>query len=130
MAEEPFESVASCPNPACKSPILSSHPYPWCTVCGERFPENIQSLLPRLQEAKMKAATIREDLLQEVSETAKPVEILGRPLHCVICKHDHFFCEKVDSKAVLAAALLGTIAASRGAYFICAECGYIHWFCR
>lgn len=57
--------VAYCPNPGCAAPIQGDHPYPWCTACGERFPESLQLKLPRLREGKAQARAEKEALRSE-----------------------------------------------------------------
>jgi hypothetical protein len=56
------EVIASCPNPGCGKPIRSDHPYSWCSACGERLPDAIQSQLRRLQEITAQAAAARLSL--------------------------------------------------------------------
>src|SRR5688500_17649572 len=126
MAEAPSERIANCPNPDCKSPILSNHPNPWCTECGERLPEDIQLRLSRVQETRTRAAAAVAQLQR--ADAPQPVEVAGRALQCVICRHDHFFSRVVDSTMVVAAAILGAHMSNvRGTYHVCAECGYVHW---
>src|SRR5215212_7976632 len=129
LAEAPSERIANCPNPDCKSPILSNHPYPWCAECGERFPEDIQARLSRVQETRTKAAVAMADLQR--SAAAQPIEILGRPLQCVVCRHNRFFRQEkeIDLATALTAPFFGaSVANSSGTYLLCAACGYVHWF--
>jgi len=121
--------VANCPNPDCKASILESEPYPWCTECGERLPEELQSQLPRIREGRTKAAAALANLEKQDVRDAGPVEVLGRPLFCTICRHDHFFRQEVDLDVVAGAVLLGiSLGAASGTYLVCAACGYVHWF--
>lgn len=97
--------------------------------CGERLPEELQSQLPRIREGRTKAAAELANLAKQDIRGAAPVEILGRPLLCIICQHDHFFRREVDWPTVAAAAFLGiSLGAASGTYLICAACGYVHWF--
>jgi hypothetical protein len=57
--------IAPCPNPGCAEPIRQDHPYPWCTACGERFPESLQRKLLKVHEGKARAQAAREGLLSE-----------------------------------------------------------------
>lgn len=58
----------------------------------------------------------------------KKIEVGGRPLKCVVCRHDEF----TEREALLNTAglsFLGLDWANRTATcFICDSCGYIHWF--
>lgn len=129
MAEKPSKRIANCPNPDCGVPVYSNHPYPWCTGCGERFPESLQARLPRVQETRKKAEVARENLA--AAEGPWPAQVLGRPLRCLICGHGKFFHYAVGSNEILVASLLGVDTAKpQGTYFVCADCGYVHWFRR
>lgn len=54
--------IASCPNPECGASVREDHPYPWCVSCGERFPESLQSRLPKLKprEGPLPGLTVEE----------------------------------------------------------------------
>jgi len=58
---KPFgNAVSTCPK--CGAPIGDSHPYSWCTACGEQLPEAILAHLPTVQAARAasKAAVAAE----------------------------------------------------------------------
>jgi predicted nucleic-acid-binding Zn-ribbon protein len=120
---ETSEQIAICPNRDCKSPIPSSHPYTWCSECGERLPDDIQARLPCVQDVRRKAAAARSSLRSQ-SKGTESIEIHGRPLRCVICRHDRFHRQAKDV-GTLAAEFFGFEA---NEYFVCGECGYVHWF--
>lgn len=58
--------VAECPS--CRRPIGQSHPYTWCSECGERLPEEILARLPQIMDGRAQAAQLS---LREPS-TASP----------------------------------------------------------
>ena len=129
MAEAPSERIANCPNPDCRSPILSNHSNPWCLECGERLPEDVQLRLPRVQETRTKAAAAMADLVKQSGDIAQPFEVLGRPMTCVVCWHDRFFRKELDLRAA-AASLFddNNLTSAKGTCLVCSRCGYVHWF--
>jgi hypothetical protein len=62
--------------------------------------------------------------------TSEPVsvEVQGRELKCLVCAHDEFW--KREAKLNTTAASLFNLewASASGTCYVCAKCGYIHWF--
>jgi hypothetical protein len=57
------------------------------------------------------------------------VTISDAPLHCQICKGDEFIVRKNILLNTIWASFLGWEFANRTATcYVCAGCGYIHWF--
>ncbi len=57
MTKPHEKPVASCPK--CGAPIGDTHPYAWCSNCGEKLPSEVIAKLPKIQavEAARTAAT-------------------------------------------------------------------------
>ncbi len=49
MSTATKQQIAACPNTKCGKAIFVDHPYSWCMKCGDPLPENIQSVVPKLQ---------------------------------------------------------------------------------
>lgn len=68
---------------------------------------------------------------QEVPAGSDQVEVemsSGQKLTCLVCRHDRFH-ERNSLLNTRGATLLGFNWANREATnFVCAQCGYIHWF--
>jgi hypothetical protein len=74
------EVIAYCSNPKCEEPIRADHPYSWCSKCGERLPDAIQSQLSSLQEITAKASAARVSLAEASAglALAEDAEIIAR----------------------------------------------------
>jgi hypothetical protein len=58
----------------------------------------------------------------------RPQIIGDKPLHCLVCNHDRFYSRDAQLNTA-GAELLGFAWANQSATcYVCAECGYIHWF--
>ncbi len=56
------------------------------------------------------------------------IQIVGKALHCEICKHDRFWTRTAQLNTAVATFFnLDWINASATCY-VCDGCGYIHWF--
>ena len=54
-----------------------------------------------------------------------PVEVQGRPLHCLVCSHDRFWEQHLQ----LGSALFSFLDPESSAHCaVCARCGYVHMF--
>lgn len=54
-----------------------------------------------------------------------PVEVEGRPLHCLVCSHDRFWEQHLQ----LGSALFSFLDPESSAHCaVCARCGYVHMF--
>jgi hypothetical protein len=56
------------------------------------------------------------------------VEIQGCALKCLVCGHDAFRKKEAQLNTSGASFLNLEWASPSGAGYICAKCGYIHWF--
>jgi predicted nucleic-acid-binding Zn-ribbon protein len=56
------------------------------------------------------------------------VEIQGRELKCLVCGHDAFLKKEAQLNTTGASLLNLEWTSPSGACYICAKCGYIHWF--
>jgi len=56
------------------------------------------------------------------------VEIRGRVLQCLICGHDEFWKREAQLNTAAASFFNFDWANPSGACYVCAKCGYIHWF--
>jgi len=56
------------------------------------------------------------------------IEVQGRKLKCLICSHDEF--RKREAQLNTAGATFFNLdwANASGTCYVCAKCGYIHWF--
>lgn len=63
-------------------------------------------------------------------EKAEPeaVEIDGRELRCQLCGHGSFWRQRAQLHPALSAFLSFDWANRSAVCFVCAKCGYIHWF--
>jgi len=65
-----------------------------------------------------------------LSDKAQPmgVEINGKPLACLVCGHDSFWKREAQLNTAGASLLGFDWANATGVCYVCAKCGYIHWF--
>ena len=56
------------------------------------------------------------------------VEIRGRELKCLVCGHDAFWKREAQLNTAGASFFNLDWANPSGVCYICAQCGYIHWF--
>lgn len=54
------------------------------------------------------------------------VEVQGRELKCLVCGHDGFHKQEAQLNPARAGLLDWTVPT--GICYVCAKCGYIHWF--
>lgn len=54
--------------------------------------------------------------------------IVGQPLTCLICGHDHFTTRRAQLNTAAATFFDLDWANKSADCFVCANCGYIHWF--
>ena len=59
---------------------------------------------------------------------ATEIEINGKPLRCLICSHESFFTRQAQLNTAAATFFNFDWANKSGTCYVCAECGYIHWF--
>lgn len=127
MADQSSAPIGFCTK--CNHPIPLDHPYAWCSECGERLPEELQARLPRLRKISEAAAADRARIKAEQPEAYYgPVEILGRPMRCLICQHDRFSQREIHLPSALAPFLEDEIEGPIVINFVCGKCGYVHRF--
>lgn len=56
------------------------------------------------------------------------VEVQGRELRCLVCGHDCFHKREAQLNTAAASFFNLDWANSSGICYVCARCGYIHWF--
>ena len=56
------------------------------------------------------------------------VEVCGRRLSCTVCGSEGFWRRKAQLNTMLATFFDFDWANHSAVCFVCAECGYIHWF--
>ena len=56
------------------------------------------------------------------------VEVQGRELKCLVCGHDCFHKREAQLNTATASFFNFDWANPTGACYVCAKCGYIHWF--
>ena len=56
------------------------------------------------------------------------VAVQGRELKCVLCGHDAFWKREAQLNTTFATLLRLDWADKSGVCYVCARCGYIHWF--
>lgn len=56
------------------------------------------------------------------------VEVQGRELKCLVCGHDAFWKREAQLNTAMATFFNFDWANSSGLCYVCAKCGYIHWF--
>ena len=63
-------------------------------------------------------------------EKAEPmaVEIADKPLACLVCGHDTFWKREAQLNTSTASFFGFDWANRTGTCYVCAQCGYIHWF--
>lgn len=126
MDHSPSDPIGSCAR--CGQPIPLDHPYAWCSACGEPLPEELQARLPRLRKiSEDAAADLARIKAEQQTEEAYygPVEIVGRPLRCLICQHDRFSRREIH----VPAALLGDEFENPVVInHVCGKCGFVHRF--
>jgi hypothetical protein len=61
-------------------------------------------------------------------EDAKQVDVLGKPLACLVCHHDTFYKRKAQLNSAGSSFLGLDWTDPTGLCVVCSQCGYIHWF--
>ena len=56
------------------------------------------------------------------------VEVKGRELKCLVCGHDAFHKREAQLNTAAASFFGFDWANQSGTCYVCAQCGYIHWF--
>ena len=56
------------------------------------------------------------------------VEIQGYDLECLVCEHDKFYKREAQLNTAAASFFGFDWANQTGVCYVCASCGYIHWF--
>ena len=56
------------------------------------------------------------------------VQVAGLDLHCEICKQDRFWQRKAQLNTAVASFFDFDWANKTAQCYVCAHCGYIHWF--
>ena len=56
------------------------------------------------------------------------VEVQGRVLKCLVCQHDSFWKREAQLNTSAASFFGVDWANATGTCYVCAKCGYIHWF--
>lgn len=56
------------------------------------------------------------------------VQVHGRELSCLVCGHDCFHKREAQLNTAAASFFNFDWANSTGVCYVCARCGYIHWF--
>jgi len=56
------------------------------------------------------------------------VEVQGRELKCVVCGHDAFWKREAQLNTATASFFNLDWTNPTGICYVCAKCGYIHWF--
>jgi len=56
------------------------------------------------------------------------VDIRGRPLACLVCGHEGFWKREAQLNTAAASFFNFDWANRSGLCYVCAQCGYIHWF--
>jgi predicted nucleic-acid-binding Zn-ribbon protein len=63
-------------------------------------------------------------------EDPEPVEVLGRPLRCLVCQHDTFHRREAQLHGKLATLFNVEWTSPTCDCLVCSNCGYVHWFLR
>ena len=58
----------------------------------------------------------------------EPVEVQGRPLQCVVCRHGAFWRRDAQLHGGVATFLNLEWMSPTAACLVCSRCGYVHWF--
>jgi hypothetical protein len=58
----------------------------------------------------------------------QPVRVSGLPLKCEICKHDRFWKKSAQLNTAVATFFNFDWANPTATCYVCAGCGYVHWF--
>ncbi len=58
----------------------------------------------------------------------EPASVAGIGLRCEICKHDQFYHRQAQLHSAVASFFDVEWAGPNADCFVCAKCGYIHWF--
>src|SRR5262245_7719746 len=80
------KTVATCPK--CGAAIEQSHPYSWCSACGEQLPEAILARLPMVQSARAaaRAAAVAAERTAALEKVRKPPRLwLGIVFVAISC---------------------------------------------
>jgi len=56
------------------------------------------------------------------------VDIQGRELKCLVCGHDAFWKKEAQLNTAGASLMNLEWTSPTGNCYVCAKCGYIHWF--
>ena len=59
---------------------------------------------------------------------SEPVEIEGRPLHCLVCHNATFWRRAATVHGGVASFFELEWLSPSAVLFVCDHCGYIHWF--
>jgi hypothetical protein len=59
---------------------------------------------------------------------AEPVDVLGEPLECHVCKHDRFRRRRAQLNTAVCSFFNLDWANKSATCVVCDRCGYIHWF--
>lgn len=62
------------------------------------------------------------------SEDPISVEINGQQLQCLVCRYDRFRKREAQLNTAVASFFNFDWANQTGLCYVCAKCGYIHWF--
>lgn len=52
----------------------------------------------------------------------------GNPVRCLMCKHDYFYVRKSQLNTRVASFFNLDWTNKEATCYVCADCGYIHWF--
>lgn len=63
-----------------------------------------------------------------MSNTAREIEVAGRPLRCQLCEHTRFHERSVRLSASATPFFGLDWNTAKATCRICARCGYVHWF--
>jgi hypothetical protein len=58
----------------------------------------------------------------------EPVQLGDLPLHCEICKGDHFWHRRAQLNTAVLSFFNFDWANATADCYVCDRCGYIHWF--
>lgn len=62
------------------------------------------------------------------NKEAKPAKVAGHAIRCEICHHDRFWHRKTQLHSSVASFFNLEWTGPNADCYVCAECGYIHWF--
>lgn len=61
-------------------------------------------------------------------EKPEVVTVIGKPLKCLVCKHNEFWEREAQLNTAFATFLNMDWADQSATCVVCANCGYVHWF--